>query len=679
MQGEYQMLKNTGMYLFPIGAIFFGIVGAANAQTSNAPEQEPSPSDVGVERELAADDLLAPDSTGMTMESSRLEGLDSFLDGAAAALLETHDLPGMTVSVVADGEIVLAKGYGFADVARKRPVDPDTTLFRIGSTSKTFTWVAVMQLVEQGKLDLDADVNGYLTAFKIPEAFGKPITLRDILTHSAGFEDGVFGYLLRRSADDLMGIEPWLIKYMPARVRAPGTFSSYSNYGTALAGYIVAQISGVDFDTYVEENMFKPLGMNHSTFREPVQEVFASDLSENFARKGGDYEDAGFEFIHDAGPAGAVSSTAVDMAKWMLAHLGDGEYNNARILNADTARLMRTRLFVNHEALPAMLYGFYEESINGRFAYGHGGDTIAFHTNMLMLPEENVGIFVSTNAPDGGQARGEIVNAFFDQYFPLEGGYAHPAPANPETPDQEAMQDLVKYAGTYRGNRRSYSKWEKVATLLGSDASVSPSPRGGLLVSGGGGGQRYVAVGDGVFRSVDDADDMIAFGENESGEVTHYFVSAPFGAQDKISSMESAQTHQMVLGLCAFIFLGVILGSIWGAPKWLAMSGGEKLARAAVVGAAAVNLVFLVMFLSVFTGGLDTLIYVGLPNAAVMLTLPLIAAALAGVSAILLVPAWGQAYWTWFGRLRYTGVVLTLVLFAVILNYWNLFGPWYGW
>lgn len=673
------MLKKTAIYLFSICVLCFSAFGVANAQTANEPESEIPLPDEAERTELAAEEPLTPDSAGAAINANPLEGLETFLDGAAAALLATHDLPGMTVSVVHDGEIVFAKGYGFADVARIRPVDAETTLFRIGSTSKTFTWVAVMQLVEQGKLDLDADVNEYLTAFKIPEAFGTPVTMRDILTHSAGFEEGVWGYLLRRSDEDLIGLEAWLAKYMPARVRAPGTFSSYSNYGTALAGYIVAQVSGMDFDTYVEENMFKPLGMNNTTFREPVPEALTPDLSENFTRKGGDYEDSGFEFIHDAGPAGGVSSTAVDMAKWMLTQLGDGEYNGNRILKPETAQQMRTRLFVNHEALPAMLYGFYEESVNGRFAFGHGGDTIAFHTNMVMIPEENVGIFVSTNAPDGGQARGEIVDAFFDYYYPREGGYPHPSPEKPETPDKDAMQAMAKYAGTYRGNRRSYTKWEKAMTLLGNDASVSPSTRGGLVVSGGGGGQRYVPVGDGVFRSVDNADDLIAFRENDEGEVTHYFVSAPFGAQDKISSLESTQTHQLALGFCAVVFLGVILGSLWGIPKWFAMSGGEKLARAAVFGAAAVNIVFLTMFLSVVSSGIETLIYKGLPNPGLMLTLPLIAAALAGLSAVLLVPAWREGYWSWFGRLRYTGVVLTLVLFAIILNYWNLFGPWYGW
>ncbi len=124
------------------------------------------------------------------------EDLEAFLDGVLAAEMRSHSIASATVSVVKDGELFFAKGYGYADRESRRPVDPERTLFRPGSISKLFTWTAVMQLVEQGKIDLDADVNEYLTDFRIPDTFPEPITMEHLMTHTPGFEDGGLGYLL---------------------------------------------------------------------------------------------------------------------------------------------------------------------------------------------------------------------------------------------------------------------------------------------------------------------------------------------------------------------------------------------------------------------------------------------------------------------------------------------------
>src|SRR5262249_32882019 len=156
--------------------------------------------------------------------------MESFIDGFMALQLREAPAAGATVAVVKDGQLFFAKGYGYADIDKRVPVDPEKTLFRPGSISKTFTWTAVMQLVEQGKLNLDRDVNTYLREFKLPATFPAPVTLRNLMTHTAGFEDGAVGYLFKSSPSELVPIDQFLRAHVPTRVRPPTTdFSSGAN------------------------------------------------------------------------------------------------------------------------------------------------------------------------------------------------------------------------------------------------------------------------------------------------------------------------------------------------------------------------------------------------------------------------------------------------------------------
>ena len=279
------------------------------------------------------------------VEGAGLRGrddLEAFFDGVMAAHLKAQRIVGATVSVVKDGELFFAKGYGHADLEKNVPVDPERTLFRVGSTSKLFTWTAILQLMEQGKVDLDADVNTYLTQFQIPATFPQPITLRNLLTHTPGLEDGALGYLIVRSKEESPPLADALELHMPARVRPPttdwsdGTNASYSNWGTALAGLIVANVSGLSYDEYIERNIFQPLGMSRSSFREPLPDGLIGDMSKGY-RYRGTQEAGGFEYIHHFGPAGSMSSSATDMARFMIAHLQNGRFGDTRILQEATA------------------------------------------------------------------------------------------------------------------------------------------------------------------------------------------------------------------------------------------------------------------------------------------------------------------------------------------------------
>src|SRR6202789_3268192 len=246
------------------------------------------------------------------------QDVNAWLDGYMPYALHTADIDGAVVAVVKDGTILTERGYGYSDVAKRAPVDPKTTLFRPGSVSKLFTWTAVMQLVEQGKIDLDADVNRYLD-FKIPPRDGLPITMRNLMQHTAGFEEQVKGLI---SEDPKApGLEPLLKQWVPERVFAPGSTPAYSNYGAALAGYIVQRVSGESFNDYVKKHLFAPLDMQPSSFRQSFPETLAPLMSKGYVLGSG--EPHPFEIVGPA-PPGAVASPAGDMAHFMVGHRHDG-------------------------------------------------------------------------------------------------------------------------------------------------------------------------------------------------------------------------------------------------------------------------------------------------------------------------------------------------------------------
>src|SRR5215216_548178 len=271
---------------------------------------------------MGQENSAAPGKNASTA-ASRQEGptdraeMEAFLDEELGREMEKHHIAGAAVSVVKDGKLFFAKGYGSADLENKTPVDPEQTVFRIGSVGKLFTWTAVMQLAEQGKLDLDEDINAYLD-FRIPDTYPQPITLKDLMTHTSGFEDRLRGSVVS-DADDLLPPRQWLVSHMPARVRPPGDIAGYSNYNAMLAGYIVARVSGEPYDQYIQEHILNPLGMVHSTAQSPIPPDMRSDASVGYT-----YEDGAFQVFpyYTAQPAvwpsGAHQASVTDMARFMI-------------------------------------------------------------------------------------------------------------------------------------------------------------------------------------------------------------------------------------------------------------------------------------------------------------------------------------------------------------------------
>jgi CubicO group peptidase (beta-lactamase class C family) len=351
-------------------------------------------------------------------------------------------------------------------------VDPKQTLFRPGSVSKLVTWTAVMQQVEQGKVDLDADVNQYID-FKIPARDGKPVTMRNLMQHTAGFEEQAKGIM----SDDPKspGYEALLKQWVPERVFAPGTTPAYSNYGASLAGYIVQRVSGESFDDYVEKHIFVPLDMKYSSFRQPLPANLEPLMSKGYPLASDPPKP--YEIVGPA-PAGSLASPGEDMAHFMIAHLQNGEYHGNRILKAETAEMMHNSPLTILPPLNRMELGFFETNINGREVIAHLGDTQNFHTSLHLFLKENVGFYVSFNSPGkagaAGGLRGALFDDFADRYFPV-------AEKNTPIDAKTAAAHAALLKGTWANSRGSQSSF--IASLgLAGQTKVGVNAKGELVL-----------------------------------------------------------------------------------------------------------------------------------------------------------------------------------------------------
>ncbi|HEY6455021.1 MAG TPA: serine hydrolase domain-containing protein [Steroidobacteraceae bacterium] len=425
---------------------------------------------------LAAGALSASASAAQAAPLTETD-VSAWLDSYLLPAMHAGDIAGAAVVVVKDGKVLVERGYGMSDVVKRTPVDPRLTLFRVGSVSKLFTWTAVMQLVEQGRIDLDTDINQYLD-FKIPPRSGNPITMRNLMQHTAGFED-VYRHLL---IDDpqVQTYESWLKSWTPQRIFPAGTTPAYSNYGGTLAGYIVQRVSGEPFDDYIEKHIFQPLDMQHSTFREPLPAALAPFMSQGYATAS--LPPHKFELVGPV-PVGALTSSADDMAHFMIAHLQDGEYMGNPILRRQTAQLMHNSPLYVLPGIDRLELGFYETNINGREVIGHTGDTSWFHSALHLFLKEGVGLFFSFNSQGRsgavGPLRTALFNAFADRYFP---GSAETQRVDATTAAAHAR--LV--TGYWITSRRSQSKfpaaiWEIVP---GAQPRVTLNAKGELVYSG---------------------------------------------------------------------------------------------------------------------------------------------------------------------------------------------------
>jgi CubicO group peptidase (beta-lactamase class C family) len=603
--------------------------------------------------------------------------LEAFLDAFFAEQMEALHVPGAVFILVKDGETFFTKGYGFADLESQRPVIPDETLFRVGSVSKLFTATAIMQLVEQGRLDLDEDVNNYLDDFQLPDAYPQPVTIANLLTHTGGFDERLTGTGVR-SPSELVPLGQYLAAKMPPRVLPPGDQISYSNHGYALAGYLVEEISEMPFDQYIEENILRPLDMNHSSFRQPLPPELASDLAVGYVYTT-DYQVMVVEYLNIA-PAGTLCATATDMAHFMIAHLQNGRYEGAHILEEDTAQEMHQRQFTHHPQLAGWAYGFYEHIENGQRAIAHGGDITGFSSLLFLLPEQNLGFFVSLNAsvstlsgsPD---PREELVSRVLDRYYPM-----------PEEPvSRQPSADVQRFTGNYRMNRYARTTLEKALPPMSIlQWRVTANDDGTLTLECppmvAREPTRWAEVESLLFQNVD-GDGYMAFREDEKGRITHMFMTF-FGTPMALEKVSWYETDTFQIGLIGFFvlaFLSVLAWPVGSLIRRLRKRPAEPsrlpLQARYVAGlVSALNLIFVVGLVVRLAQVLSGVFY-GTPAYFVaLLVIPLLTAILTAGLVVFTVLAWRDDYWSVLGRLHYSLVALAALGFTWFANYWNLLG-----
>jgi CubicO group peptidase (beta-lactamase class C family) len=430
------------------------------------------------------------------------KALESLIDGVMAAEMKKQQIPGAAFILVQNGRVVLAKGYGLADVERKKPVDPATTIFPIGSITKVFTATAVVQLAERGKLDLDADVNRYLKTVRVPATYPAPVTARHLLTHTAGFDE-LRGRLLESADERVQPLDEFLGPRL-VRVRPPGEMTAYSSFGVSLAGLLVEDVSGLSYERYLTCNVWAPLRMNRTHITTP--ETQRDDRAVAY-----EADDAGklvaipWERYHST-PASSIDSTATDMGRYMLALLGEGILDGQRILSAKSVRAMTTQQITTHPRLPGFGYIFQMANTNGQRIVEHGGNIGGFHSLMTLLPDHETGFFVVAHR-EGADLRDPIRHAILDRWFP------NPNPPVPPRANPATAEHLARLAGVYRANIWCHTCPFDPDRV--QDVSVSVNSDGSIKVWD----QSWIEVSPLFFRSAD-GKRRIGFHEDAKGNIT---------------------------------------------------------------------------------------------------------------------------------------------------------------
>ena len=660
-----RFLLSTGLVLYLAASL--GYPSGTRAQTdsgSRLPGSEPLQTD--------AKALSMPlDSVVLSPQ------LLTIINAAVGAQMEVGHTPGAVVVIVKDTSIVFAKGYGYANLERRVRVTIDSTSFYVASVTKPFTATAALQLVEKGLINPNADVNSYLKTFKIPDAFGAPITLAHLLVHTAGFEDRNIGYVAATPAEaEAEATAAYLSRALPQRVMTPGLFSSYSNYDYGIVGLLIENASGETYADYLERHVFLPIGMTRSSAQIPVPAKLSGYLATGYDM---DYiadrlipQPLGYRKMPGAG---SVTATAVDVAKFMIAHLNGGANSEGRLLSPETLAYMHATQYSPHPKLPGMAFGLFDRKRGSKKTLEHGGAYIGFSTYLALVPEERLGIFVAVNKTAGGSS--QIAGALLDGLYPP----IEPGPLSEPVIRGEALHPFV---GMYHSTKYSRSSVEKIA-VWDSFINVTASEDQLWYTAAQGGKVAWQAVAPDLFRRTD-KEEYLTFREQD-GVITHLLYS-----QDGIATpLEKLSWADNVIANRAGL---VALGAFWLLTLlgWPVLTLGMMLVRR-IRGVARTSLsskpaAFFAVAVSLmnvaFCLGLDiwlgnsgyriSLIYGMSREMVLLLWLPIISIPLTIGVFYYVRTIWKNGIWNRFGRVYYTGVALSCLAFYVFLYHWNLLG-----
>lgn len=646
----------------------------APAPESPAPLAPPS---IATPDSVSSDPAAAPDAEpGPAPRAIDAVDLAAYVDGFVEAAMKRDGIAGVTVAVVDRQGPLLLRGYGIAAQSPRREVDPAGTLFRIASISKTFTYLLALQLVDEGRLDLDRPVNDDLPeALRLPDDGYPPVLLRHLLSHTAGFEDSAMGHLFVDRADRVLGASEYLQRYRPRRVRAPGVHAVYSNYAVALLGALVSQVAGEPFEQLAERRLFVPMGMALTTFREPLPgadprqapATFTGRWSQGFERSRGGFGEQAFEHMAHAAAAGGASSTAADMARYLRMLLGGGELDGVTVLSGPAhARLLAGAQFHNAPQVGGFSYGFFDGRIGQLRVLGHGGATSWFHSMLSLAPEAGIGVFVSTNTDSGRRLAALLPERIFQRYIDA----ARVAP--PATP--AAAFDGLRFAGSYNSQRSNHTRAEKA--LLSYTVQVSPV-EGGLVLDGNGESTRWLPEGGLVFREAE-GPGRIVFYEGADGAIAGFHGAAGHNVFARVGALDRLDSLLATVGAAGVVSVLVLLGA------WLRRRRRDQAAPAARRAAfwlyvtAVAWLAFAVAFLAYAqqAGADPTATFYGYPGTlftALLWSTPALFA-LVLVDVLNLRAAARARGWGGWRKLRHLLAVAVYVFVAWMLWRWNLVG-----
>lgn len=578
-----------------------------------------------------------------------------FVDEYMQRQMDALNVPGAAIVLVQNGEVLLEKGYGTADLAQGIPVDAQNTLFRTGSVSKLFTATAVMQLVEQGKIDLDGDVNHYLQSTQLENKFDEPVTVADLLLHTAGFDENYLGAHVR-DAGELKTLAEFWQDHLTERYLPPGEFISYNDLGYTLAGILVEDVSGMSFDEYVAAHILTPLQMDSSTFTQPQPENLKERLAIGYRFDGTSYQPYELDYIH-VSPSAALVSSVSDIGHFVSAHLNDGQFEGTSILKPETVAAMQQTQFAHHPELRGRGYGFSEWLENGHRGVFHDGGNPGFLNRLFLLPEEGVGFYLVFNSDQHGKAarfHREFTSQFFDTFYPEVEETAVTPTAMP------LNRSINDFTGYYRDvPAYSHDTLQKLTSIMNQ---FPVAAEGESLAAFG---RDYVSVAPLVFKSPTE-ESTIVFREEADGDISHLFIGT--GAYAKVPWYE-AQPVQ--LGFVVW-FLVIFVGMIIGGLVW---RSAPNLFRGSLVIVGLLNVIFLIgMAVALMQMDRWQFTY-GPPSSVVLLlVLPLITLVLAIVIAGFTLMGWRSGDWSWAARIYASVVSLTILFFPLFLNFWNLLG-----
>ena len=577
--------------------------------------------------------------------------------------------PGVTVSVVHDGRLILAKGYGYADTETGRRVDGHETLFRIGSVSKTFVWASIMMLHERGLIDLDTDVNTYLKDYQLPDAFDEPVTLNHLMSHRAGFEE-TFGVFMHRDdggtslLDILKGDEP-------RRVNAPGARASYSNWGSGLAAKIVEDVTGLPFETFLQDEILMPLAMTRTTIKGPsiAPDHLKALYSHGYKMKNGIASKGEPMQIGAMAPIGAIGASAADMAQWMQVLLGGGAHNSVRLWQEQTAAKMFSRAFSDHAQATGLAHGFFTRELHGVEAFGHGGGTEGFRTYMEVTPALNAGVFISQNTAENAGLIREISDLVIAR---LVGVPVHSGAVS------GLSEDAAKaYVGSYSSNRRSWSKFEKLFAV-GSITAISYDDSGVLVVRSATGTRAFAPLVEGsdVFEDINGQ--RLQFGRDDRGRVTHYSVEPH--SYERVSGLGDPNFLNVAIGAVSFFAMTMVLGAWRRQGRDVSQSStGRLIGLLQIASVASVIFFFIGLVLTTMEfmdfGASDFLAYP--PTALIVLRAAALSIVIAAVFCVAsLYPTWRNSGWSIWRKSHHTFFAIALAFAASVFIEWNIvFAP----